>query len=286
MPEVPATKAPVSPVPASTILLLRDGARALEVFMVERHHKIDFAEGALVFPGGKTEESDGDPALLAHCRSNADSPLDRLSDAERAVRVGGIRETFEECGVLLARPHGEEGLLDANRLARIAARYREPLHEQSVTMLELLEAESLELALDRLVPFAHWITPEFMPKRFDTYFFLVAAPTDQLALHDGSESVDSLWTTVPHALELEENGHRTILFPTLENIKKLGRSSSVGAALDRARREEIVPVLPRLEQDEQGQRFMVLPEAAGYETVRAPIGAKAGGRMPRGAPSQ
>ena len=77
-----------------------------------------------------------------------------------------------------------------------------------VSYAEYLRQERLELAIDLLVPFAHWITPEFMPKRFDTHFFLVAAPTDHLAVHDGSESVDSLWTTIPNALELERTGQR------------------------------------------------------------------------------
>ena len=88
---------PVDAVPASTMLLLRDGAEtenALEVFMVERHHKIDFAEGALVFPGGKTETSDGDAALAGRCRFENGSTAESLSTAELAVRVGGIRETF------------------------------------------------------------------------------------------------------------------------------------------------------------------------------------------------
>jgi 8-oxo-dGTP pyrophosphatase MutT (NUDIX family) len=265
------------------MLLLRDGADMLEVFMVERHHKIDFAEGALVFPGGKTEKSDGDPAIAARCRMESGSTAEGLTPAELAVRVGGIRETFEECGVLLARPRGSKDLVDATRLAELVERHREPLHENQITMLEFVESEDLELAFDRLVFFAHWITPEFMPKRFDTYFFLAEAPSDHLAIHDGTESVDSLWTTIPAALELEKTGQRTIIFPTLENIKKLGRSSSVDAAFAAATAGEVVTVLPKLEKDADGGAVMVLPEAAGYDTVRAPMAARTG-QMPKGAP--
>ena len=278
------SREPVDAVPASTMLLLRDGDDMLEVFMVERHHKIDFAEGALVFPGGKTEISDGDPALAARCRMQDGSTAMGLTPAELAVRVGGIRETFEECGVLLARPRGSEELVDAARLATLAEKHREALHENQITMLDFVTTEDLELAFDRLVFFAHWITPKFMPKRFDTYFFLVEAPADHLAIHDGTESVDSLWTTIPNALELEKTGQRTIIFPTLENIKKLGRSATVDAALAAATVDEVVTVLPKLEKDADGGTVMVLPEAAGYDTVRAPIAALTG-RMPKGAPN-
>ena len=278
-----ARREPVASVPVSTILLLREAEEGFEVFMVERNHKIDFAEGALVFPGGKTEKSDADPALAAYSRFAAGNDAESLTSAQRAVRVGGIRETFEECGVLLARPRGEADLIDGARLAEISERHRDALNANERTMLELVEQESLELAFDRLEFFAHWITPEFMPKRFDTYFFLVEAPTDHLAVHDGSESVDSLWTTVPNALALEQTGKRTIIFPTLANIKKLGRSKTVADALEAARKDEIVTVMPRLEKDENGDRIMVLPENAGYEMTRIPMEALAG-RMPKGEP--
>ncbi len=236
--------------------------------MVERHHQIDFAEGALVFPGGKLEACDGAPELAAHAR---DSHLH--SEAERALRVAAIRETFEECGVLLARQRSDGRLVDATRLASIEKRYRSRLVQDASTLLELVESEDLELAFDLLVPFAHWITPTFMPKRFDTRFFLVAAPPDQLAAHDGDESVDSIWTSVPDALELERTGRRTIIFPTLENLKKLGRSDLVEEAMERARRETIVPVLPALVKDADGELWLEIPEAADYDTVRAPMSA-------------
>ena len=259
---------------AATILLLRDGPLLLEVFMVERHHKIDFAEGALVFPGGKVEASDSAPELKAFCRGAVSE-----SENENSVRVAAIRETFEECGVLLARPRGMQDLIDGTRRESIAARYRDELQNGNSSMLDMVRAEELELACDLLVPFAHWITPEFMPKRFDTHFFLVAAPPDQLAVHDGFESVDSLWTTIPSALELEKTGQRTIIFPTLENMKKLGRSRSVTGALENARRDTIVTVLPRFSKDPDGTMMMEIPEEAGYDTVRSAMPEPGGGKQ-------
>lgn len=264
--KTPGPEKPAETRLSATILLLRDGPEQLEVFMVERHHKIDFAEGALVFPGGKVETSDAAPELEAFC-CGADSG----SENENTVRVAAIRETFEECGVLLARPGGTQDLVDGTRLESISVRYRDELQNGRSSMLDMVRAEELELAFDLLVPFAHWITPEFMPKRFDTHFFLVAAPLDQLAVHDGFESVDSLWTTIPSALELEKTGRRTIIFPTLENIKKLGRSHSVEDALENARHDTIVTVLPRFSKDPDGTMMMVIPEEAGYDTVREPI---------------
>lgn len=232
--------------------------------MVERHRQIDFATGALVFPGGKVDPGDRDPALRARCRG-----ADGLDDDALAVRVAAIRETFEESGVLLAGPPGD-GLVDAPRLAAIQERFRAFLEADDLPVRELVESEDLELACDRLVPFAHWITPEPLPKRYDTWFFLVAAPEDQLALHDGRESVDSVWTTVAEARAAEREGRRTIIFPTLMNLGKLGQSRRVEEALEAARRARVVSVTPRVERDGDGRRVLVLPPEAGYELSWAP----------------
>lgn len=251
--------------PSATILLVRDGSAGLEVFMVQRHHKIDFATGAMVFPGGKLEPGDAAPALRARCPGTDD-----LSDDALAYRTGAIRETFEECGVLLAGPRGSGRLVDADELRAIEARHRAALEAHSLELPELVEAEDLDLACDRLVPFAHWITPVFMPKRFDTHFFLVAAPPDQIAVHDGTEGVDSVWTSPRDAVAEAEAGRRTIIFPTLLNVKKLGRSDSVAGVLDTARAAPVVTVLPEIVQTDQGP-MMRLPADAGYEITEAPM---------------
>jgi 8-oxo-dGTP pyrophosphatase MutT (NUDIX family) len=262
---------PVAAVPAATILLVRDGSAGLEVFMVERHARIDFATGALVFPGGKVEPGDADPALAERCAGTAGLEADA-----RALRVAAIRETFEECGVLLARPRGGSGLVDARRLGAVEGRWRDALLRDTAGMTELAQTEELELACDLLVPFAHWITPEFMPKRFDTHFFLVAAPPDQVAAHDGAESVDSLWTTPEAALADAESGRRTIIFPTLLNLRKLGRSRDVAAALARARSEPVVTVLPRPVRGPRGT-VVRIPLEAGYGISEAPVDGPARG---------
>ena len=251
--------------PSATILLVRDGSAGLEVFMVQRHHRIDFATGAMVFPGGKLEPGDTSPSLRARCPGT-----DALSDEALAFRTCAIRETFEECGVLLAGPRGSGRLVDADELRAIESRHRAALDTHEIVLPDLVEAEDLELACDRLVPFAHWITPVFMPKRFDTHFFLVAAPADQIAVHDGNEGVDSVWTRPADAVAEAEAGRRTIIFPTLMNVKKLGESDSVETVLSAARAAPIVTVLPELVDTADGQR-MRLPADAGYEVTEAPL---------------
>lgn len=257
---------PVPPaLDSATILLIRDGSAGLSVFMVERHRRIDFATGALVFPGGKVDPGDREPSLRARCAGAADCDNDALT-----LRVAAIRETFEEAGVLLARARGERELVNAERLAELEARHREDLEKDRIGMGAFAEAEDLELACDLLVPFAHWITPTFMPKRFDTWFFLVAAPVDHVALHDGRESVDSVWTTPADALAAADRGERTIIFPTLMNLKKLGRHATTREALAAARREPVVTVFPRIEKSASG-RVVRIPPEAGYGVSEMPV---------------
>jgi 8-oxo-dGTP pyrophosphatase MutT (NUDIX family) len=227
--------------------------------MVQRHHQIDFATGAMVFPGGKVEAGDADPRLRERCAGAAGLDADALT-----VRAAAIRETFEECGVLLARPRGDAALVSAARLAEIEARWREKLNRDEASVADLVLGEDLELALDRLVPFAHWVTPEMVPKRFDTHFFLATAPPDQVALHDGGESVDSIWVTPQAALAQAESGQRTIIFPTLMNLNLLGLASSVDDALARARRAPVVTVRPVLARTPEGKPELRIPPEAGY----------------------
>ena len=239
--------------PASTVLLVRDGASGLEVFMVVRHHKIDFASGALVFPGGSVDPGDftvaADPAHWT-----ADATLDERG---RALRVAAIRETFEECGVLLARPRGSTALVDRARCAAIAAKAPGP------SFAELLATEDLSLALDALTPFAHWITPPVMPKRFDTHFYIVAAPPDQIALHDGSESVDSTWINPLRALTDADAGTYTMVFATRLNVRMLGESRDVASAVATARARRVVTVEPKAVKSEAGLT-LTIPREAGY----------------------
>lgn len=242
---------------AATILLVRDAAEGLEVFMVVRHHEIDFASGALVFPGGSVDPDDqviaSDPALYL---SQPD-----WDQAALGLRIAAVRETFEETGILLARPFGSDAIIPAQHALRIEAAHRAALSEGKIAFSQVLKAEKLVLALDWLVPFAHWITPVVMPKRFDTHFFLATAPPDQLGAHDGQESVESIWVTPQRAVEGGKLGTYKLVFATDRNLVKLGRYPTVAAALEAARQRRIVTVTPEVQKREGGRRLRLPPEA-------------------------
>ncbi len=245
---------------AATVMLLRDGGDGMEVFMIVRHQDSNFAAGALVFPGGRVDPEDHDLAADAAVFA----PRERLDAAAAALRVAAIRETFEECGVLLARTRGEQALVSAARLREIEAAHRAAMSRGERTFGAILAAENLVLAPDTMVHFAHWITPEHVPKRFDTHFFLAAAPTDQIALHDGEEAVDSVWVTPANAIEGTRAGTYKLVFPTQMNLEKLARHTLSAPAMATARDSRVVTVVPKQERAGDGKRLMRLPLEADY----------------------
>jgi len=259
----------VKPRPASTILLLRDslgtGGRdnprgEIEVFMMVRHYEIDFNSGALVFPGGSVDK--GDQEIIA--RPELYSGGEGLDADTLSFRIAAIRETFEESGILLARPKGSKALIDPKRASEIEALTRADLCDNKTTFLKVLADNQLLLALDELVPYAHWITPEGMPKRFDTWFFLAAAPPEQAGAHDGKESTDSIWVSPREALAGGESGRFKLPFPTTRNLIKLGKQPSVRAALDESRGQSIVTVMPVMTKLNGGRQLRI-PREAGYD---------------------
>src|SRR3974390_2002191 len=250
------------PRPAPTILLLRDGVPnkgEVEVFMMVRHYEIDFNSGALVFPGGSVDKGDqeiiANPALY--------SGGEGFDAAALSFRIAAIRETFEESGILLARPRGSTAPLDAKRASEIEQAYRTELCDGKTTFLKVLTDNGLLLALDELVPYAHWITPEGLPKRFDTWFFLAAAPPEQVGAHDGRESTDSIWVSPREALEGGESGRFKLPFPTTRNLIRLGKQGSVKAALDDSHGMTIVTVMPVMTKINGGRQLRI-PLEAGY----------------------
>jgi 8-oxo-dGTP pyrophosphatase MutT (NUDIX family) len=251
----------VAPRPASTILLLRDSAAdEIEVFMMVRHYEIDFNSGALVFPGGSVDKGDQDIIAKPEFYSGGEG----LDAAALSFRVAAIRETFEESGILLARAKGSNALVDAKRAAEIEAAHRAALCEGKTTFLNVLTEYEMLLAVDELVPYAHWITPEGMPTRFDTWFFLAAAPPEQVGAHDGKESTDSIWVSPREALEGGESGRFKLPFPTTRNLIRLGKQNTVKAALDDSRGRPIVTVMPVM-TTLNGGRQLRIPREAGYD---------------------
>ena len=257
--------------PASTVLLLRDGASAgeIEVFMMVRHHQIEFNSGALVFPGGSVDKTDQDIAARPELYSGGAG----LGEEALGFRIAAIRETFEESGILLARPRGSDALITAPQAREIEAAHRAALNERKITFLDVLAQNDLWLALDELVPYAHWITPEGMPKRFDTWFFLAAAPPDQLGAHDGKESTDSIWVSPREALAGGESGRFKLPFPTTRNLIKLGKQASVSAALEDSKGRDIVTVMPVMTRLNGGRQLRI-PREAGYDGELFEVGAQ------------
>ena len=260
----------VAPRNASTILLLRDGkSRAeIEVFMMVRHYEIDFNSGALVFPGGSVDRNDTEIIARPELYTSGEG----LDAAALSFRIAAIRETFEESGILLARPRGSKALVDVKRASEIEAAHRADLNDHKTTFLEILTHNQMVLALDELLPYAHWITPEGMPKRFDTWFFLAAAPPDQLGAHDGREATDSIWVSAREALEGGESGRFKLPFPTTRNLIRLGKQPDVAAALEDARGRTVVTVMPVMTRL-NGGRQLVIPREAGYDGEVFEVGA-------------
>jgi 8-oxo-dGTP pyrophosphatase MutT (NUDIX family) len=242
------------PVPAATILLVRDASEGLEVFMVKRHHQVDFVSGALVFPGGKVDKTDRAPGLVDYADGGGD-----WSDEMRALAACAIREAFEESGILLAR--GADGaFVDAERLASLDP-YRGPLDRHEVGLIDLVRNEKLRLAFDQLAVFAHWITPEHMPKRFDTIFFVAPSPVGHLGKHDGRESVDSVWIAPERAIADRKSWN--VVFPTKLNLMKLAETKTVADTVAAARAKPPLTVTPWVEQSADGA-ILRIREDAGY----------------------
>ncbi len=245
---------PVVPVAAATILMLRDGPAGLQVFMVVRHHQIDFASGALVFPGGKIDPGDYD--ARGYCPH-----ADNIKNEELALQVGAIREAFEECGILLARDETAE-LIVGKRLSQLEG-LRAQLNKNEISIVEFLQGEKLILACDLLQHFAHWVTPTMMPKRFDTHFYLAKAPEDHIAMHDGHESVDSMWISPQDVLKGAKEGKYTVILPTRLNVEMLGQSKTVEEAMNMAKDRTIVTVEPWTDSRD-GVKYLCIPSDAGY----------------------
>lgn len=251
-----------TPVPAATILIVRDGGAGLEIFMVKRHHQIDFVAGALVFPGGKVHAGDREQGLSDHIDGAADWGAEK-----RATVVAAIREAFEESGILFGRETQTGELVSGERLTRLDS-HRVQLENGEITLLELVRREGLRLACDLLVPFAHWVTPEHMPRRFDTHFFLATAPEGHAGVHDGRESVDSVWISPQDAIA--DRKRWNVVFPTKLNLMKLSAASSAAEALAMARANPPVTVMPWIEQTPEGTRLRIRDDA-GYAQTSAPL---------------
>ena len=251
---------PAPPRDASTVVLLRQGPQGPESYLLRRVRAMAFAGGFHVFPGGSVDPDDedaeigwaGPTAAQWGAWFGADEPL------ARALVCAAVRETFEECGVLLAGESADHLLEDVSSDEWEAE--REALEAREQSMSQLLERRGLVLRTDLLRPFAHWITPEVEPKRFDTRFFLAELPAGQVCRDVGGEADSRLWVRPADALEQQ----LAMLPPTQDSLQRLAAYPTVAEAL--ADTQEVRLVAPKLVVLPDDSVKFVVPGDSDYPT--------------------
>ena len=264
---VPVKHTPAVPSPAATLVLLRDRPeRGVECLLMRRHLESKFAAGDFVFPGGKIDPGDNPEDADRRCRGLDAATAARRLGLDAAPRtalgywIGAIRETFEEAGLLLAV---DERGRDVDVTAPRFADYRKGCHRDNAAFWAMLAAERLTLATDRLVYFAHWITPEEQPLRFDTRFFAAPAPPGQEATGDDFEMTDLKWLTPQEALAAHQRGEISLRNPTVRNLLLFDGARDTAHALDRLRDRVVTTIRPRIVMDGD-QRRILMPGDPGY----------------------
>jgi len=221
------------PKDAATVMLVRDDPD-LEVFMLRRNHASVWIAGATVFPGGAVDDDDRHPRWTDRCTGWDDTRASRAIERETGglgFFVAAVRETFEEAGVLLARD-AAGAPVDASLTHLSEA--RADLNGGVQDFGGFVDDHDLALATDELHVFSHWITPPGGPRRYDTWFFLAAAPPGEYR-HDDSELIASAWVRPVDALAAADRGEMDLIFPTRRNLEALARFDRSADALEAAR---------------------------------------------------
>jgi len=221
----------VTPLPrdASTVVLLRDGTdgQGLQVWLMRRLETLAFAAGAHVFPGGSVDPSDDDRLPLAGgTLDGVASVMGAAPDRAQRLLAAAVRETFEECGLVLATGPKTGAWSSADRDDLLAGR---------VSVASLMRRDDAVLDLRRFLPWAWWLTPYFIPRRYDTWFFLMHVPEGIEPEHVGEgEAVDARWWGVDEALEANRAGSVMLLPPTFGVLTDLAGSGGVAEVLMQA----------------------------------------------------
>jgi 8-oxo-dGTP pyrophosphatase MutT (NUDIX family) len=240
--------------PAATVIIVRDAIDGFEIFMLKRTSGAAFAGGMYVFPGGRV---DGDDHLHRYDERRV-GPSEQQAGQQRALGaewrgywVAGIRESFEEAGLLLAYTESGELLAyeDDATEARFDA-YRGPLHAGEVSLAQICERENLKLAVDHIHFYNRFITPLGRPRRFDTRFFIAEAPPGQTGRHDDKETVDSVWISPREALRRNDNKEFDLMRVTRTQLQDLAKNASKADALAAAAASTYFPTFrPQLPPD-------------------------------------
>ncbi len=253
----------VHPKDAATVILLRKSREPekgnFEVLLVLRNLKTRFVPGSYVFPGGCLDREDAAPDMehffTGVDRKKAHALFPDMSSPDKAtgIWVAGIRETFEEAGMLMAYQKDNTLVaINSDHLAEKFRSYRQRLRKGLISLKTILLNEGLTLATDRLHYFSHWITPELLPLRYDVRFFLAEAPPNQTAIHDGIELTGHIWITPQQALEAFKHKSLDMVVPTLVTIEELTGYKTIDDAIESTRRKEIRPILTVMVEEEHG----------------------------------
>ena len=256
---------PAAPRDAATVMLVRPVPRptaagpvsGTEVYMLRRPRSMAFAPGAYVFPGGTVDASDteGGHGWAGPPAGQFASAVGLPAAGTEALIRAAVRETFEECGVLLAGRSAEAALGDASGEDWEAD--RQALAGKSISLAELLIRRGLMLRSDLLTPWSRWITPEAEPRRYDARFFVARLPEGQRALGGTGESDEAAWLGPDAALAAAEAGDLALLPPTAVTLQELAAHPDVAAVIGTQR--QIVLRQPVITFT-GGQAWLVIPD--------------------------
>jgi len=242
---------PVTPRPAATIVLMRNGREGLEVLLLRRSRSSGFVPGAYVFPGGRVDGEDADHALVQRLdgvtRDFAATRLSLEDDPDTAVAyyLAALREAFEETGILVARRADGTPPPTAAADASVDA-LRDAVMESHTTFADAIDEMDCRLDGGAVAYLAHWITPEPEPRRYDTRFFAAKVAPDAEPIIDPREMTDAVWITPGKALAGHAEGSIPLVFPTIKTLEDLESYSSVDAALADLGSREVPTILPTL----------------------------------------
>ncbi|MER6116918.1 NUDIX hydrolase [Streptomyces sp. NPDC001743] len=242
---------------AATVMLLRDAAEGTgggpAVHMLRRRTSMAFAGGAYAYPGGGVDPRDDD-RLVRWAGPALESWASRLgvrTPAEaQAIVCAAVRETYEEAGVLLAGPTA--GTVVTDTTGEDWEADREALVAREVSFAEFLDRRGLVLRSDLLGAWARWITPEFEPRRYDTWFFVAALPAGQRTRNASTEADRTVWIGPGEAADGYDRGELLMMPPTVSTLRALRPYATAAQALEAASDQDLTPVLAqaRLEGEE------------------------------------
>lgn len=270
----------VFPSDASTVMLLRPrddgGIKDIEVLMVRRNRNSSFVPGYYVFPGGVVEKSDSDAGMRQFIRGlDSVGVSRRLGDMQNpdsapGAWVAGIRETFEEVGMLLAeRRDGSPVSIATDDDRRRFCEYRKALIGNKMRFAQILAAEDLVLPLDRVYYFSRWITPEPFPLRYDVRFFVAEAPSGQVAIHDDIELTGHVWLRPAEALRRYEQGKLDMVLPQIMTLEEIKHFRTIREVIDAACKRHIPATLTKIKRI-GGKDVEVMPDGSVFEN-RPPV---------------